>query len=358
MIRTWILFLGAALLLTGRAWAMAPDLPPELALEAPEAASMVDPEAPDLGVGQGLRTLWSKAGGELRHQLLSGMGSVAALLAGVTLLGVVESLVQDRGGRMGRYVDTVGALWITAVSAGDVTALMGLGQRTITEISQLSKVLLPAIAMSTAASGGVTSASVRQVAAVFFSDVLLTLMERVLLPGVYIYIGLAAADAVLGSGQMEPLGKLVKRVIVWGLCGLLTLFTGYITVSGAVAGAVDAHAVRAAKSAMSAAVPVVGRILSQAAETLLAGAGILRGMVGVFGALGVVGLCLAPVLRLGCQYFLYQGASLLSATVGPGPLTKLLSRLGDAFGLLFAMTASSAAVILISLVSSLTAVMP
>ncbi len=64
------------------------------------------------------------------------------------------------------------------------------------------------------------------------------------------------------------------------------------------------------------------------------------------------------MLKLGCQYLLYQGAALLSATVGPGPLTKLLGRLGDAFGLLFAMTASSAAVLLISLVSSLTAVLP
>ena len=43
---------------------------------------------------------------------------------------------------------------------------------------------------------------------------------------------------------------------------------------------------------------------------------------------------------------------------GPKKLTGLLTALGDAFGLVLAMTAASALLLLISLVSSLTAVVP
>ena len=288
--------------------------------------------------------------------LASGVRAIAAIMAGVVLLGALESIL-PAGGNW-QYGTAAGALWITAMAAGDLTALIGLGRETIVEVSQLSKVLLPALAAAEAAQGGITAASVRQVAAVFFADILLTVIERVLLPMVYLYIGTAAAGAVLEGDVMERIGELLKKVTGWILSGLLLLFTTYLTLSGAVAGAADAQAVKLAKSAVSAAVPVVGGILSEAAESVLAGAGVMKGMVGAMGTLAVLGACLLPFLRLGCQYLLYQGASLVAATVGPKKLTRLIAALGDAFGLVLAMTAASALLLVISLVSSLTAVAP
>ena len=171
----------------------------------------------------------------------------------------------------------------------------------------------------------------------FFAGVLLRLIHGLLLPMVYLYIGVSAAGAVVEGDAMERIGTLLKKLTGWTLGGLLTLFVTYLAVSGAVAGAVDAQAVKLARSAVSAAVPVVG---------------------GTFGTLAVLGACLLPVLRLGCQYLLYQGASLVAAAAGPKKLTDLLSMLADAFGLVLAMTAASAAVLLIAIVSSLTAVAP
>lgn len=352
--RSLIVLAAALWLLAGQAFGVEAALPEDLKRAAPEAAELVEEDPFDLSAG--LAALWRRGKREAGDYLLSGIRSVAAIMAGVVLLGTVESLAPD--GRVGQCTAMAGALWVTAVSAGDLNALMGLGRETITEVSALSKVLLPALAAATAATGGVTAASVRQVAAVFFSDLLLTAMERVLLPAVYLYIGVSAAGAVLEGNTMESLGKLLKKGIGWGLGGLLTLFTGYLTISGAVAGAADARAVRLARSAVSGAVPVVGHILSEAAESVLAGAGLLRTMVGAFGTLAVLGLCLTPFLRLGCQYLLYQGAALVAQAAGPKKLTKLLSDLGDAFGLVLAMSASSAVLLIISLVSSLTAVLP
>ena len=346
-----LFFLLALCLLGGRALAAeAPALPPELVRAAPEAAEQVSGQASDaFGLISGLETLAAEAMGEIRAYLLSGLRAVGAVMAGVVLLGALESAAPAGRDMLGRYGAAAGALWITAVAAGDLNALIGLGRETIVELSQLSKVVLPAMAAAEAASGGVTAASVRQMGAVFFSDVL---------PMAYLYIGAAAAGAALEGEVMERLGELLKKVIGWTLGGLLTLFTAYLTVSGALAGAADAQAVKMAQSALSAAVPVVGGILSDAAESLLAGAGLLRGMVGALGTLAVAGLCLLPLLRLFCQYALYQAASLVAAAVGPKKLVKLLSMLGDAFGLVLAMTAASALLLLISLMTAVIAAAP
>ena len=56
-------------------------------------------------------------------------------MAGTILLGVMESAAPAGGELLGRYGTAVGALWVTAMAAGDLNALIGLGRETITEIS-------------------------------------------------------------------------------------------------------------------------------------------------------------------------------------------------------------------------------
>ena len=116
-------------------------------------------------------------------------------------------------------------------------------------------------------------------------------------------------------------------------------------------------AVKTAKLAISRAIPVVGGILADASETVLAGAGVLRGTVGAVGMLTVLAICLTPFLHLGLHYLLYKGAAVLCAVVLPSRLTGLIEAIGGAFGLVMGMTGAAALVLLISLASSLTAVL-
>lgn len=343
------------LLLGGRAVAAQNELPAELEQIVPEAVGLLNGNAEDgYGLVQGASVLLNKALSDLKEHMYAGIRNIAAIMLGIILLGMVESFAD--GGISTRHTTLVGVLYITAVSAGDINALIGLGRDTVEKVSVLSKVLIPSLAAATAATGGISSASVRQVTTVFFVDVLLTVIDRLLIPLLYLYIASAAAGAVLEQGTLEGIASLIKKGIGWILAALLGGFTAYLSISGAIAGAADAQAVRIAKTAVSTAVPVVGGILAEAAETVLAGAGVLRATIGAFGALAVIALCLLPFLRLGFQYLLYQGAVFIADASGPKKLAKMLSMLGDAFALILAMTGASALLLIISLVSTLTVV--
>ena len=127
---------------------------------------------------------------------------------------------------------------------------------------------------------------------------------------------------------------------------------GYLTVSGVVAGTADAVAVKAARFTVSSMVPVVGGILSDAAETVLAGAGVLKNAVGVFGMLTILSICLVPFLRLGVHYLAYKLTGALAATVADGRVAGLIDQIGSAFGLVLGMTGASALLLLVSMVSA------
>ena len=208
-------------------------------------------------------------------------------------------------------------------------------------MATLTKLLLPALAAATAAGGGVTAASARQVAAVLFSDVLLTVIDSLLLPMVYLYIGVAAAGAVLEENALETIGELLKKVVVWVLSGLLVLFTTFLTRQrrhrgprrrpGGAAGQVGGERGGAGGGGASS---------SDAAESVMAGAGILKGDDrGLRRPGGAVGLPWSPFLRLGCQYRPLPGGG-AGGRGGRGRKTSppCCGSWGDAFGLVLAMT--------------------
>ena len=319
-----------------------------------EAESYGVQETDDLG--QGIQDILAdgldQLGGLLQNSLQTGL----KLLAVVLLCGLAESALLDRGGDGLKVVELAGALAVTTLTVSDMTTLIGLGRETIGRMDAFADLLLPTMAVLTAATGGVTGAAVRQGLTVLFSDLLITAIDQLLVPLLYAYVAACCAHAALGNEGLQKLADLIKGTITFLLTTGVLIFVGYLTASGAIAGSADAAAVKAAKMTISRAVPVVGGILSDAAETVLAGAGILRGTVGVVGMLVVLAICLVPFLQLAIHYLTYKGAAALTGTVANSSISKLMDRIGGAFGLILGMTGSCALILLFSLVSAVSAV--
>ena len=307
----------------------------------------------DGGLEQGLQSVLDTGSAALDGVVRKGVRSAVLLLAVVLLCGLAEGF-SDGFGIKGALDPTavVGALAVAAIAVGDVNTLVGLGRSALEEMDGFSKVLLPATAAAVAASGAPTQAAARQVATVLFSDVLLTLMDRLLLPVLYAYLAASMAWAAVGNEGRRRLAELLRRLCTWALSILLTAFVTYLTVSGVIAGNTDALALKAAKLTISGMVPVVGGILSDAAGTVLAGAGILKNAIGIFGMTVILSMCVLPFLQLGVHYLLYKLTAALTATVSDGRTAGLIDSIGGAFGLVLGMTGAGALLLLVSLVSA------
>ena len=99
--------------------------------------------------------------------------------------------------------------------------------------------------------------------------------------------------------------------------------------------------------AISRAVPVVGGILADAAETVLVGAGVLRGTVGIVGMLGVLAICLIPFLQLAFHYLTYKLAAALIEPISAGGVQKLISQFSGALGMLLAAVATAMVLLMV-----------
>lgn len=305
----------------------------------------------ELELEQGVERLLDRAAWYLPGVLRSGLRSALVLLVVVLFCAIAEGARAAGKEQNGLNVCIMaGALAITALSAGDMNAMMGLGRGTIDRMQGFSQVLLPIVAACTAATGAAAGAAARQVATALFSSLLLSLIDRLLVPLVYAYVAACTAYAAVGNPGLKKVAGVLKWVVTRCLTGLLVLFVTYLTVSGAIAGTTDAAALKAAKLAISTAVPVVGGIISNAAETILVGAGLLKNTVGIFGTLAVLGICLVPFLQLGAHYLTYKFTGALTATLSDSRLAELIDGISTAFALVLGMTGASALLLLVSMV--------
>ena len=316
---------------------------PESAAEALEGIDAADAEL-DTGLGR----LWSYLRAKLSGALAEVLRPLAAVLA-VTVLSAVGARFAPAGGF--DYVGFGGALAVTAVCVGDVKSVVSLGASALGDLRDLSAALLPTLTAAAAASGAVGSAAAKYAAAAMFTDLLLSLAENLIFPLICAYTAAVAAGAALGTDQLAA----GTRLLHWGaktlMRSLVLAFTAYLGITGVVAGQADAAAVKAARTALSAALPVVGRTIADVSDSLVAGAGVLRGSIGVFGALAVGAAAALPVLRLGLRCLLFQAAAALAGVVAAGRLGRLIDGIGNAYGLVLGLVGAASIIELLAVFS-------
>ena len=310
------------------------------------------------GLLQSFKGILSHAREDAGEILRQRVKDVAALLVVVVLCGAIESFYQGTGSKITLFLPMSAALSVTLLTAGSLDALIGLGAQTIRELSLFSKALLPTLAAATATAGAVTTATFQQVSAIFLVDLLLTLIESFLMPMVYLYIGALTASCCMPENRLGTIADGLKKALTWVLTTSLLVFTIYLSVVKVISGATDGTSVKLTKAAISGVVPVVGGIIADAAETVLAGAGLLKNTIGIFGVLAVIAVCVYPFLQLGIQYLLYKVTAFLASAVGAPGICKLIDGLGSAFGLVLGMTGACAVLLLVSVLSLIAAVMP
>ena len=241
-----------------------------------------------------------------------------------------------------------GTLGIVLLCTGNLSTLMGLAKETVSEISEYMKLLLPVLTAAAAASGAAASSAALYTGSAAFLSILTALIRTLVLPLIFLFTGLSAAECALSENRLGKLRDLTGQAVKWLLKGSMSLFTGYLALTGLLSGTADAMTMKAAKSVLSASLPVVGGIVSGAAQSILSSAGLLRTTVGAYGMLAVLAAGLSPFLRLGTQYLALKLTAAVSAFLSVPKLSGLLERMSTAMGFLLSVCGCAMLMALIS----------
>jgi stage III sporulation protein AE len=321
-----------------------------------QALELTAPTVPDSGAdlmppdrntfGEDLWYIIKKGISATEPELSEAVAKCTGVIAVVMLLSVLKTFP----GITERVTDLCGAVAIGTLLLGASRSLVLLATETVIEMSEYGKMLLPVMTSALAAQGGVTASAAIYAGTVVFDAVLTQLIVKLIVPLIYVYLALTAANCALGLDLLKKLRELCKWFATWSLKIVLYVFTGYISVTGVISGTADAAAVKAAKLTISGFVPVVGGILSDASEAVLVGAGVVKNSVGIYGLLALISIVASPFIKIGFQYLLLKLTGAVSSAFGASRAVEMVNDFAGAMGLLLAMTGTVSMMLLISVV--------
>ena len=296
--------------------------------------------------GDGLWQICCRGLAKIRPDIAEGAKISLCIIAAVVMLSILSAFP----GMTEKCCDLVGAVCIAGLLLGSANSLIRLGTDTVEEISQYGKLLLPVMTTALAAQGGLTTSASLYVGTAAFDTLLSGVIASVLVPMVYIYLALAAANAAIGDDLLKKLRDFLKWLMTWVLKTVLYVFTGYMGITGVVSGTTDAAALKAAKLTISGVVPVVGGILSDASEAVLVSAGVVKNAAGIYGIFAVLALIAEPFFRIGVHYLILKFTAAVCGIFASKRITELIGDFTSVMGLLLAMTGTVCLLILISTV--------
>ena len=134
------------------------------------------------------------------------------------------------------------------------------------------------------------------------------LLLKYIVPFIRIYMALTITQGISSSLQLSGITTLISKSIKWTIGFLSTLFVGLLGFQTFVAHGADTMALKMGKFLIGSGVPVIGRAVSDAMGTVFTSLKLVKGMVGTFGVVGLIGVFL-PILLSCIVYFLILTAS-------------------------------------------------
>lgn len=200
--------------------------------------------------------------------------------------------------------------------------------------------LIPIMITLMITTGSIVSANLLQPIILFIITFMGNFITGIIIPLVLISTSLGIVSKISDRIQIDKLSKFFKSSVVWILGVALTLFVGIVSVEGTLSSSVDGVTAKTAKAAVSSFIPVVGKILGDAVDTVIGCSSILKNATGIVGIVILLGIAILPIVKLVVLMAIYYLGAALCQPIADSKIISLLEQMGDTFKTLLAIMCS------------------
>jgi len=211
------------------------------------------------------------------------------------------------------------------------TDIIKLVQDTTGNLIGFMNALVPLLITLMMYTGSITTSSVVEPIILFMINFIGNIIQNLIIPFVLVLTSLMIISKISDKVHIDKLSKFFKSGIVWFLGIVLTVFVGVVSLEGTLSSSVDGITAKTTKAVVSSAIPVVGKILGDAVDTVLGCGIVLKNAVGLVGVVIVIGICIMPILKLFVLSVSYKLLSTVVQPIADEKIIDLLEQIGDIF---------------------------
>lgn len=228
-------------------------------------------------------------------------GAKAPIKTGVLIASIIFlSAALTAFGTSPRFETVIYAavLGISALIATDIWQSVEAAVSAVKGCSSFMLSFVPVFATIVALSGKTVTAPAMSALLLGACETVSFATSFAVLPLMGGYLALSIGSGVSPLLNHSGIVESVKKLSIWIMSLLGTLFIGVLGIQTAVNSAADSVTQRTAKFILGTSVPVAGGVLSEAVSTISASMGLLRSSVGIYGVAALLFMLLPIVIEL------------------------------------------------------------
>ena len=285
-------------------------------------------------------------GKEISENIKAIISILVIIILHSILKSISESLENESISKIVYYVQYI---LIVTIIMTNFTDIIKLTQDTTNNLIGFMNLLVPLLITLMLYTGNLTTSSIIEPIIIFIINFIGNIIQSLVIPTVLIFTSLIIISKISDKVKIDNLSNFLKSSIIWFLGITMTIFVGVISLEGTLSSSVDGISAKTTKAIVSSTVPIVGKILGDAADTVLGCGLILKNALGIVGVIIVIGICIMPIIKLSILTISYKLLSTIIQPITDKKITELLDQIGDVFKIFLAILSSVAFMLIIGL---------
>ncbi len=263
------------------------------------------------------------------------------LLGKIIVLAIFCAVLQNLHGAfekdaIGRLAYKICYMLIIILSIKSFYSAMRIGADAIDTMVSFIQSLIPTLLALLISVGGLTSATVLQPIVFGTISVITTFIKVGIIPMIFFSAVLSILNNLSDEINISKLASLIRQTGVALLGLILTIFLGIMSVQGIAASSLDSVSIKTAKFAVDNFVPIVGKFLTDAIDTVVSCSMLIKNGIGVVGLLVLVLICSMPLIKIFSIIVIYKISSALIQPILDNQLVQCLNDMSNSLMILLA----------------------
>lgn len=263
---------------------------------------------------------------------------IASIISISILSGMVSNLKPVTNGKsIGNIVHFVTYGLVVVFLGTSLVQIINLATTTLTDIKGMFDAIFPILMTLLTAVGGTVSVGIYQPAIALLGNAFISLVTYFLLPMFIFSLVFSIVGNLSNNVKLDKFVSFLQGAFKWtiGLC--FTIFLGFVSIQGIMAGAVDGLSIRTAKYAIKSYVPIVGGYVSDGMSIIMASSMLIKNAVGGVGLFLLLSSIISPVLSLVIFMFALKFMAGVIEPIGDKKIANFASEISKGLSLLIAL---------------------
>ena len=265
------------------------------------------------------------------------LGSLIVLTVLCALLQSLQNAFEQ--GTVSKVAYAVVFMVLIVIALNSFHIAIQYSKESIERMTHFSLALIPLLLALIAASGGAVSAAFFHPVMIFLMNTSGLFIQNIVFPLLFLSVVVSMVSLFSKEYKATQLASLLRNWSI-GLLGIfMAVFLGVVSVQGTATAVTDGLAVRTAKFVTGNFVPVIGRMLTETADTVISASVLLKNTVGIAGMAIILIIAAFPAVKILLIALIYKVAASVLQPIGAGPVITCLDIMSKSILYVFAALA-------------------